>query len=60
MTSEEKATIVDLRKCDFTQMASYFKEQTEIRKQMGKEDKNVGVFLQGNTLTYYRRSQYRL
>ncbi|XP_055355453.1 DNA topoisomerase I, mitochondrial-like [Paramacrobiotus metropolitanus] len=39
MTAEEKKKIEDLRKCDFTQMATYFKEQTELRKQRTKEEK---------------------
>ncbi|OQV12457.1 DNA topoisomerase 1 [Hypsibius exemplaris] len=40
MTAEEKAIITDLKKCDFTVMAEYFKEQTEIRKNRSKEEKN--------------------
>uniref|UniRef100_A0A452IAI7 DNA topoisomerase I n=1 Tax=Gopherus agassizii TaxID=38772 RepID=A0A452IAI7_9SAUR len=39
MTSEEKSTITNLSKCDFTQMSQYFKAQTEARKQMSKEEK---------------------
>ncbi|KAG2461935.1 TOP1 topoisomerase, partial [Polypterus senegalus] len=39
MTSEEKALITDLNKCNFTEMAEYFKAQSEARKQMTKEDK---------------------
>ncbi|NXE17889.1 TOP1 topoisomerase, partial [Ardeotis kori] len=39
MTSEEKSTITNLSKCDFTHMSQYFKAQTEARKQMSKEEK---------------------
>lgn len=41
MTSEEKSTITSLSKCDFTHMSQYFKAQTEARKQMSKEEKQV-------------------
>ncbi|CAF0725278.1 unnamed protein product [Adineta ricciae] len=39
MTSAEREVIKDIRKCDFTQVANYFKEQTELRKNMSKEEK---------------------
>ncbi|KAM5246290.1 DNA topoisomerase 1 isoform 2-T2 [Ctenodactylus gundi] len=39
MTNEEKNTITNLSKCDFTQMSQYFKAQSEARKQMSKEEK---------------------
>lgn len=39
MTDEEKSTIRDLKKCDFTQMHQYFKEQSEARKNLDKEEK---------------------
>lgn len=39
MTREEQSLIADLGKCDFTQVANYFKEQTEQRKAMSKEEK---------------------
>uniref|UniRef100_A0A3Q0RUT2 DNA topoisomerase I n=1 Tax=Amphilophus citrinellus TaxID=61819 RepID=A0A3Q0RUT2_AMPCI len=39
MTSEERAKITDLKKCDFTEMSEYFKAQSEARKSMSKEDK---------------------
>jgi DNA topoisomerase-1 len=39
MTQAERELIKDIRKCDFTQVANYFKEQTEQRKAMSKEDK---------------------
>ncbi|XP_023654665.1 DNA topoisomerase 1 [Paramormyrops kingsleyae] len=39
MTSEEKSRIIDLNKCNFTEMHEYFKAQTEARKQMTKEEK---------------------
>uniref|UniRef100_A0A3Q0S205 DNA topoisomerase I n=1 Tax=Amphilophus citrinellus TaxID=61819 RepID=A0A3Q0S205_AMPCI len=41
MTSEERAKITDLKKCDFTEMSEYFKAQSEARKSMSKEDKQV-------------------
>lgn len=39
MTSEERAKITDLKKCNFTEMSEYFKAQSEARKAMSKEDK---------------------
>ncbi|XP_072571763.1 DNA topoisomerase 1-like [Paramormyrops kingsleyae] len=39
MTSEEKSKIIDLKKCDFTEMSEYFKAQSEAKKQMSKEEK---------------------
>ncbi|CAF4481131.1 unnamed protein product [Rotaria sp. Silwood2] len=39
MTQAERELIKDIRKCDFTQVANYFKEQTEQRKAMTKEEK---------------------
>ncbi|KAL0978606.1 hypothetical protein UPYG_G00172820 [Umbra pygmaea] len=39
MTAEEKAKITDLKKCDFTELAEYFKAQSEARKAMTKEEK---------------------
>jgi len=41
MTPEEKSTITSLNKCDFTHMSQYFKAQSEARKQMSKEEKQV-------------------
>lgn len=41
MTSEEKGTITSLSKCDFNHMSQYFKAQSEARKQMTKEEKQV-------------------
>lgn len=41
MTSEEKSTLCSLSKCDFTHMSQYFKAQTEARKQMTKDKKQV-------------------
>lgn len=43
MTSEEKSKITDLNKCNFTEMSEYFKVQSENRKQMTKEGKQVRV-----------------
>ncbi|CAF0855221.1 unnamed protein product [Rotaria sordida] len=39
MTQSERELIKDIKKCNFTQVANYFKEQTEQRKLMSKEDK---------------------
>uniref|UniRef100_A0A672ZFZ3 DNA topoisomerase I n=1 Tax=Sphaeramia orbicularis TaxID=375764 RepID=A0A672ZFZ3_9TELE len=39
MTSEEKAKITDLKKCNFTEMSEYFKGLSEARKAMTKEQK---------------------
>ncbi len=39
MTQAERELIKDIRKCDFTQVANYFKEQSELRKSMSKEEK---------------------
>lgn len=42
MTSEEKSKITDLNKCNFSEMNEYFKAQSEAKKQMSKEEKQVG------------------
>lgn len=39
MSSSEKEKITSLEKCDFSKMNDYFKEQSEIRKNMSKEEK---------------------
>lgn len=39
MTKEEKELIKDLKKCDFSHINTYFKEQSETRKSMPKEEK---------------------
>ncbi|XP_039619433.1 DNA topoisomerase I, mitochondrial isoform X1 [Polypterus senegalus] len=41
MTEDEKMKIVDLNKCDFTEMANYFTAKTEARKNCSKEEKQV-------------------
>jgi DNA topoisomerase-1 len=41
MTSQERASITDLKKCDFKEMAAYFKQKSEERKAMTKEQKQV-------------------
>lgn len=41
MTSEEKSKITDLNKCNFSEMSDFFKAQSETRKQMSKEEKQV-------------------
>lgn len=41
MTPEEKGIITSLSKCDFTHMSQYFKAQSEARKQMTKDEKQV-------------------
>lgn len=47
MTSDEKSVITDLNKCDFSEMNEYFKAQSEARKQMSKEEKQVSLHLWG-------------
>jgi len=39
MTDEERKTIKDLKKCDFTKVFEYFKQKSEEKKLMSKEDK---------------------
>ncbi|XP_018411688.1 PREDICTED: DNA topoisomerase 1 [Nanorana parkeri] len=39
MTAEEQGLLTNLNKCDFTHMSTYFKAQSEARKQMTKEEK---------------------
>ncbi|CAF0780442.1 unnamed protein product [Rotaria sp. Silwood1] len=39
MSQAERELIKDIRKCDFTQVANYYKEQSEQRKTMSKEEK---------------------
>ncbi|XP_077458025.1 DNA topoisomerase I, like isoform X1 [Stigmatopora argus] len=39
MTAEERGKITDLKKCNFTEMADYYKAQSEAKKAMSKEDK---------------------
>ncbi len=53
MRSEEKSKITELKKCDFTEMQEYFKAQSEARKQMSKEEKQVSVSLHLNTRRNY-------
>lgn len=50
MTPEEKSTITSLSKCDFTHMSQYFKAQSEARKQMSKEEKQVSEGIPGDIL----------
>lgn len=39
MTPEERKTITDLKKCDFRAINDYYKQKSEERKQMSKEEK---------------------
>jgi len=41
MTSKERELITDLKRCNFNEMAAYFKEKSEERKNMSKEEKLV-------------------
>ncbi len=41
MTEKERSTIVDLKKCDFSEINVYFKQKSEERKAMTKEQKQV-------------------
>lgn len=45
MTHEEKNTITNLKKCDFTRIHRYFQQKSEERKAMSKEEKKVCSFL---------------
>ena len=39
MTAAEAAAIKDWKKCEFTQIHEYYKECSEVKKQMSKEEK---------------------
>ena len=39
MTPEEKGVILDFSKCDFTQIHQHYKDRSEARKAMSKEEK---------------------
>ncbi|CAG2165636.1 unnamed protein product, partial [Oppiella nova] len=39
MTEDEKHTITDLKKCNFSELGTHFKEESEKRKQKTKEEK---------------------
>lgn len=41
MTDDERDVITDLSKCNFREMATYFAEQVQARKDASKEEKNV-------------------
>lgn len=41
MTSKEKDLIKDLKKCNFKELAEYFKLKSEERKNRSKEEKKV-------------------
>ena len=43
MTSEEAGHIKSFDKCDFTNMHQYFKEKSEAKKQLTKEEKQVCI-----------------
>ncbi len=44
MTDEEKVKMTDLKKCNFSEMSEYFKAQSEARKAMSKEEKQVSFY----------------
>ena len=44
MTAEEAAHIKSFDKCDFTQIHQYFKEKSEAKKQLSKEEKQVRMY----------------
>ena len=44
MTSKERELIRNLKKCNFTEMAEYFKLKSEERKNRSKEEKKVLYF----------------
>lgn len=41
MTDKERSKITDLKKCDFTKVFDYFKQKSEERKSMSKEEKKA-------------------
>jgi len=41
MTSKEREVITDIRKCNFNELAEYYKRKSEERKNMSKEEKQV-------------------
>jgi len=41
MTAQERDIIVTLKKCNFKELAEYFKLKSEERKNMSKEEKQV-------------------
>ena len=41
MTAKEREIITDLKLCDFREILAYFKEQSEKKKAMSKEEKQV-------------------
>ena len=43
MTKQEREQITDLRKCNFNELAEYFKAKSEERKNMSKEEKQVSL-----------------
>ncbi len=44
MTDEERVKMTDLKKCNFSEMSEYFKAQSEARKAMSKEEKQVSFY----------------
>ena len=44
MTAEEAARIKSFDKCDFTHIHQYFKEKSEAKKQLSKEEKQVCMY----------------
>ena len=45
MNKQEREIINDIRKCNFNELAEYFKLKSEERKNMSKEEKQVRVIL---------------
>lgn len=45
MTDEEKELILDLKKCDFREISSFYKQKVEEAKTMSKEEKLVCIIL---------------
>ena len=43
MTAEEAGRIKSFDKCDFTKIYQYFKERSEAKKQLTKEEKQVCI-----------------
>ena len=51
MTAEEAAHIKSFDKCDFTNIHKYFKDKSEVKKQLSKEEKQVSVMFSNRTFT---------
>jgi DNA topoisomerase-1 len=53
MTSAERSKVKDLSKCDFKDMAEYYKDETEKRKNRSKEEKKAELELKKKEVEDY-------